>query len=174
MSFGRLRTGEWLVGGGSLLLLIDLFVLPWYGLTNVFSPTASSLGQQTSATGWQGLLILGPGALIVGIVGLVLWWLQGSQRAPALPVVCTLLELPLSVLLVICLLLRVVFVHPAVLIPGAPGVNPIESLYGGYLGLALSIVIAVGAYMSLRRDGIAVADAPERVEILRLKQSGTG
>lgn len=164
----RLRAGEWLIGIGALLLAVDLFALPWYGLTSVFAPGAAQLGQPTTTTGWGGLLVIGPLALLVALLGLAVCWLQGTRPAPALPVACTLIELALGTLLAVCLVVRVLFAPPGILIPGAPGVRAVQTLYGGYAGLLLSIVILAGAYLSLRRDGIAERDAPRRVEVLRL------
>ncbi len=164
----RIRAAEWLIGLASLLLLIDLFVLPWYGLNGTFGPTAAALGQSTTATGWSALLVLGPIALVAGLLGVWLWWVQATRSAPALPVALTLVEFGLAGALLIAFVVRVVFSPPNVLIPGAPGVNSIDSLFGAYAGLFLTVLITAGCYVSLRVDGIAAADAPQDIEVLRL------
>jgi hypothetical protein len=166
----RIRLGEWLILAAGILLAIDLIVAPWYGLNNVFGPTAATLGESTSATGWAALLVLGPIVLVICLAAVAVWWLQATQAAPAMPVVAAGLEFVASLLLVVALLIRVVFAPPSILISGAPGVRAIESEFGAYLGLALSLVLAAGCYLSLRRDGVAALDGPEQIELLQLTQ----
>jgi hypothetical protein len=164
----RIGPPEWLFLIAGVLLAIDLIVLPWYGLNSVFGPTASTLGERTTATGWAGLIVLGPIVLVVCLGAVGAWWLQASAAAPAMPVAAVQLEFVASLLLVIALIVRVVFTTPSILIRGAPGVSAIQSEYGAYLGLGLAIVLAAGCFLSLRRDGIAQLDAPQRIEVLRL------
>jgi hypothetical protein len=78
--------------------------------------------------------------------------LQGTRRAPALPVTLVVIELALGLILVIALIVRVVIDPPKL---------------GAYLGLALSVLLALAAYASLRRDGIADMDAPQWIETLQ-------
>ncbi len=51
----RLRRGEWIAGGGAVVLAAAMFLLPWYGLESPLGPTAATLGQPTSWDGWHGL-----------------------------------------------------------------------------------------------------------------------
>jgi hypothetical protein len=164
----RVRTGEWILLLAGVALIVDLTVLPWYGLSGVFGPTASSLGSATAVTGWSGLLVLGPIILVVALGGVAVWWLQATCAAPALPVVSTAVELLAALLLVLALIVRVVFAVPQILIDGAPGTHAIDARYGAYAGLGLALLLALGAFLSLRQDGVATFDAPERIEFLRL------
>jgi hypothetical protein len=105
------------------------------------------------ANGWQSLTVLGPFAALVGVLGIAAWLLQASQGAPALPVTAAVVELALGIILVIGLIIRVVTDPPRL---------------GGYLGLVLAFLVALAAYASLRRDGVADADAPKWIETLPL------
>jgi hypothetical protein len=95
--------------------------------------------------------VLGPLAALVGVLGIAAWLLQASQGAPALPVTAAVVELALGMILVIGLIIRVVTDPPGL---------------GGYLGLVLAFLVVLAAYASLRRDGVADADAPKWIETL--------
>jgi hypothetical protein len=151
----RVRGPEWIVGAASVALLVVLFATTWYRL----APASERVGS-LDRTGWQSLSILGPLALVVGILGLVLWWLQLSRRAPALPVSSTVVEMLLAFVMSLGLLVRVFIDHPA----GGSHVR-----LGGYVGFALAVVVAGAAFRSLRKDGIAPADAPREIELIRLE-----
>jgi hypothetical protein len=101
------------------------------------------------ASGWQSLTVLGPLTAVVAGLGVVLWWLQAISRAPALPVSLMVVELAVGLVLAIALIIRIAIDPPAA---------------GGYFGLALAILVCAAAYLSLRVDGIAEADAPRSVE----------
>src|SRR5690242_1692527 len=78
----RLRRGEWLVGGGAVVLLVSLLVPPWYGVT----VTTGQLGASTSWDGWHGLQIVRWLVLVTVLVALALVWFQATRRSPAIPV----------------------------------------------------------------------------------------
>jgi hypothetical protein len=169
----RLRAGEWLVGLAGLALLIDLVAVPWYSLTSTFRATSAQFGAPTRATGFQAHHILGPLAIICALLALAAWGLQGTQRAPALPVCATVLCGTLTSALAIALLVRVVFDPPNVLVHGAPGVDTIETDVGAVIGLFLAWFVVIGSWISLETEGIAAADAPRRIETLALRQRST-
>jgi hypothetical protein len=164
----RLRLGEWIIGVASLALLVDLLVLPWYSLRASFSTTSAQFGAATSATGAQAHHLIGPFAIICALLGLAVWGTQAMSRGPALPLALTAIASVLSIILVVCLLVRVVFDPPAILVLGAPGVNTIKTDVAAVVGLFLAVLMFTGAWLSLRKDGIAEADAPRRIETLRL------
>lgn len=103
------------------------------------------------ASGWQALDVLGPYTAIVAAFGVALWVLQATSRAPALPVSLMAVQLALGMVLVVGLIIRIAIDPPRL---------------GGYLGLALAVLVCAAAYMSLRVDGIAEADAPQFIETL--------
>jgi hypothetical protein len=143
----RVRAPEWAVGAAALALGLDLFVLPWYGSTG----------------GWSSLGLERYLVVLAASGGLAVVWLQGALRAPAIPVCATTLELLVSGLALLGLVVRLA-VGPAGSAAGAPaGV-------GAYLAVALCAVLAVGSYLSLRRDGIRDADGPGPVERMSLAE----
>jgi hypothetical protein len=164
----RLRVPEWLIAIGAIALLVDLFAVSWFAYTPPFHAVAVMLGQQVSANGWQSFDVIGPLALVVGVVGIAIGWLQATRRSPALPVVVTTLLLPVAFALVVALLIRVLLDPPSVHLVQAGGANVIEARPGAYIGLLLSLVILAGTYASLRRDGIREADAPAEIETMRV------
>lgn len=171
----RLRRGEWVVGGASVALLVGLLDSTWFRVTVAGAESVAWIDR----SGWQSLAILGPLALVVGILGVAVWWLQATCRAPALPVCATVLTMLLSFVLVIGLLIRVLLHHPD---PGANAVRLLATLahghvvvdarFGAYAGLLMAVLVLAGCYRSLREDGIAPGDAPLEIEIVQL--AGTG
>src|SRR5262249_38081062 len=82
----RLRRGEWLVGGGALVLVVSLFV-PWYASLN----------------GWHGLENLRWLVLVTVLVALALVWFQATRRSPAVPVTFSAMVIVVGLLNLIAL-----------------------------------------------------------------------
>ncbi len=162
----RLGVADWLIGTGALALLIDLFAVPWFAYRPEYQGIAIMLARNVSFDGWQAFRLVGPLTLLVSVVGVTVFWLQGVRRSPALPVVVTTLLTPVALVLMVVLALRVLFDQPSV--PMSGGGNALEARPGAYFALLLSIVISVGAYLSLRREGVAPEDAPAEIETLDL------
>lgn len=160
--------GEWLLGIGSVALLIDLFGLSWFAYKPRFHATALLLGQRVSANGWQTFEVVGPLTLVVCVAGIAICLLAATQPSPAFPVVVTTLLVPVSLALAILVAIRVLIDQPSVHLLQAGGVNVLEARPGAYAGLALSLVVAAGAYRSLRREGVAPEDSPAMFETLRV------
>jgi hypothetical protein len=173
--FDRLRPGEWLMGLAGLALLIDLVALPWYSLSSTFSSTSAQFGAPTSATGFEAHHLLGPLALLCALLAMATWGLQGTQRAPALPVCVSAICATVTFALAIALVVRVAFDPPNVLVRGAPGVDTIQTDVGAVVGLLLAWVMVIGSWISLRTEGIAPADGPPKVQrlVLRSRSAST-
>jgi hypothetical protein len=144
----RVRAPEWVVGAAALALAANLFLVPWYG----------------SSGGWSSLQWMRYVVLLCAAGGLAVLWFQGSLGAPAVPVCATAIELLVSGLTLAGLIVRLAAGPPS----GVSG----EPLNGGaYISMALTATIAVGAYLSLRRDGIRVQDGPGEIEHLPVPDS---
>ncbi len=154
LHLSRLRTGEWLGGVSALVLLASLFLLNWYG-----SPAAST---RTSQTGWHTVSHLRWMILASVLAAVALMWFQASRPAPAIPVVLSVIVSVLGTLTVLWLIYRVIL--------STPGTD----LVGAYIGLAAGAGIAVGGYLSMRREGIAVRDQPAEIETVALREFGRG
>lgn len=164
----RLGTGDWLIGTGSVLLLVVLFAVPWFEYRPQYRTFAAMLGQSVSANGWQSFEVVGPLALLVCVAGIAICWLGATRRSPALPVVITTLLIPFSLALVVALVVRVLLDQPSVHLVQAHGANVLEARPGAYVGLALSIVILAGNLLALRREGVSPEDSPAVIETLRV------
>lgn len=164
----RLSVGEWLLGGSSVLLLIDLFGVTWFAYQPRFHTLAAMLGQSSSASGWSTFAVIGPLALIVCIAGIAVFTLTLACSSPALPVVSVTLLLPVSFVLAVLVAIRVLLDVPSVHLVQAGGANVIEARAGAYLGLALSIAIFLGSYLTMRRDDATPADSPSAIETVRI------
>jgi hypothetical protein len=171
----RLGLGDWLIGVASLALIVDVFALPWFGYAHGIE--SASFGSQhvsvrligsTHINGWEAFGILGPLTVFVCLLGIAIWCLQAVRPSPALPVVSTIAAAPLAAWLLIGLAISVLLDPPGVV--GLPAFLvakvPLHTYAGAYIGVFLSLVIAVGIYVSLRRDGVAVGDSPAGIETL--------
>lgn len=166
--WARLGLGEWLVGVGSLLLLVDLFGLTWFEYRPAYHAVATMLGQRTGANGWQAFEVIGPLALVVCLAGVAIWILTATRRSPAVPVVLTTLLAPLAFVLALLVAIRVLLDQPSVHLAQANGADVIETRAGAYIGVALSVAVFAGLYLSLRHEGVAPEDAPASIETLRV------
>jgi len=164
----RLGLGERLAGGGSALLLADLFAESWFAYRPQFHATAVMLGQRVSANGWQSFEVIGPLVVFVCLAGMAIWWLTGTRRSPAVPVVLTTLLMPVALVLALLVAIRVLLDAPTVHLAQAGGANVIEARPGAYIGLVLTLVIFAGLYLALRRDGVPSEDSPAILETVRV------
>ena len=162
----RLRRGEWIVGGGAVLLAAAMFLMPWYGVKSPLGPTVASLGGSTSWDGWNGLTNVRWLVLITILVALALLWLQATRRAPALPVTFGVILTVLGFVTTLALLYRVVLD-----VPGASSV--VERRVGGFVGIAAAIALCAGAYLSMREEGVAPRDEQTEVERVPLPRVPT-
>ena len=167
----RLTLAEWLLGAGSVLLLADLFTVSWFAYEPRFRALATMLGQSSSANGWNTFTVLGPLTVIVCLAGFAVALLTAARRSPALPVVIVTLLLPVSFVLAVLTAIRVLLDGPSVHLAQAGGANVIETRPGAYIGLALSVVVFAGAYLSLRRDSVDDEDSPALIETLSADES---
>lgn len=138
----RIRLPEWVIGAAALALGLDTVLASWFG----------------SQTGWQALSVTRYLIALSCLAGLATWFLQGTRRSPAIPICATVVTFFVSMVLTLVLVWRVP-VDP----PGRA-----SAAVGGYLGLALALVLAAGAYRSMRLDGIREADGPAEIELLAL------
>ena len=162
----RLGFGEWLLGGSSALLLIDMFVVTWFAYTGRYHAIATMLGQRVSATGWQTFDVIGPLALVVCVAGMAAAWFTASRQSPAVPTVIVTLLAPLSFVLALLVAIRVLLDRPSVHLAQAGGANVIVVRPGAFVGLVLSIGVVGGCFLVLRRDGSA-APRPHRLRSRR-------
>ncbi len=166
----RLTAADWTIGVAAIALLIDLLAVPWFAYKAEYQGIAVVLARRVSINGWQAFTFAGPLTLLVSAVGIVAFWLQGTRRSPALPVVVTTLLAPVSLALVVILAVRVLLDQPSVPLTG--GGNALEARPGAYFALVLGTALFVGLFMSLRRDGVADEDAPPAIELLRVGDRG--
>jgi hypothetical protein len=124
--FNALGRGLQLMLVGSVLLLIDMF-LPWQDY----------FGSEFDYKGWHGF-----GGVLLGLLTIVLLAWLGVRLAAVdiqLPVSATLIAAFLGFLIVIVAVLK--------------NLVDDESTFWSYVGVALAIVIAVGAWMQVQATG---------------------
>jgi hypothetical protein len=150
----RLRRGEWIAGAGAVLLLVFMFVLPWYRL----SGAADTAGGSASLNAWHSLTTLRWLMLVTIVAALTLCFLQATRPAPALPVSASVIDTPLAGLTALVLIYRVLINPPSLLHPRI----------GAFLGLVAAWAIVFGAFRSLREEGLSPRDARTSIATVRL------
>jgi hypothetical protein len=161
----RLRRGEWLAGAGAALLLALMFLLPWYGLSGSAGATAATSGTSTSLNAWHSLTTLRWLMLLTILAALSLVFFQATRRAPALPVSLSVILTVLGGLTVLVLIYREL-INP----PGPDSL--LHTRIGAFLGLVGACAIAVGAFASLREEGLSARDARTAIPTVRLRGEG--
>ena len=142
----RLRAGEWLAGTAAAALLVLMLAVDWYG----------AHGATRALTGWQALSHLRWLALATIAAALALAWFQAACRAPALPSVLSVIATVLALGTTIWMIYRVLIQAPA-------GEHPVA-----ILGPVCAALILVGAFLSLRQEGIRPEDGPQQIPLVEL------
>lgn len=132
MRLSRLRRGEIIAALSALVLLVLVFAVPWVSFANPG-------GRDTSADAWTSFPTLRWPILVIAILGLLLGYLQAAKPAPALPVALDVVLLPLTAIVTVLVLIRLVTGD------GSP-------LAGGWAGVAASGALTGGVFMSLREE----------------------
>jgi hypothetical protein len=160
LRFSRLRWPEWMVGGGGLMLLGSMPLLPWYSRTRRSGRLGPKRVVRESVDGWHGL---GHARWLVSVTGLAAFavmFFQARQRAPALPAAATSFAVPLATATGVWLIVRVWIAPPG------------EREIGGWVGLVGATAIAYGGYKSVLMEGIAATDAPAEIPTIDLEHEG--
>ena len=157
----RLRWPEWLLAAGATLLLVSMFLLPWFAFPTFSGPPGPPLpGAANKVDGWHGLT-QGRWLLLLAVLfALAAWFSQARRKAPAVPVTLALLAMWFGGLSVLWLVYRVI-INP-------PGGREL----GGWVGLIAAVAVAYGGYRSVRMEGIADEDAPHEIPVAKLGDEG--
>jgi hypothetical protein len=145
--FNALGRGAQLMLIGGVLLFIDLF-FPWQDFGNEFS---EAVGVDASFSGWRGI------GFVVGLLTIVLLaWLIVRIASVNIP-------LPVSTAMTGALLGTLILIFTVIKLLTILGD---EATIWAWIGVALAVVIAVGAFMTVQEAG--------GVETLRTEASSFG
>lgn len=140
------------------MLLVSVFLLPWYQLTEGTPPPGPRYFITSSVDGWNGLHHARWLILLTIVAALGLFFFQGTRKAPAIPATFSVAAGILGVLSTLWLIYRVL-IDPA----GGRAI-------GGWIGLLSACAITYGAYASLRLEGIAASDARSEIPTIKVGQ----
>jgi hypothetical protein len=135
VDLSRLSRDDWLVGGGGLLLIIDLLFLPWHHESaTILGATVSASQTATAAPDsfWGILALL---LTIVVVADLALARFSPQTQVPTTQIGRAMTRCAVAGLVIFFLLLKF-FAHTQF------------SGIGCYLGFILAIAVVVGAYRS--------------------------
>jgi hypothetical protein len=127
-------------GAGAVALLVLMAAVRWYG----------------GKTGWTVLTSARWLALVTVVAAVVLVASQATRRAPALPVTMSVIVTVLGLLTALWLLYRVA-INPAA-----------DRQVGAWLGFASACTIMIGAFLSMRQEGVSPEDEPREIVTVKL------
>jgi cytochrome bd-type quinol oxidase subunit 2 len=168
----RLRSGELIAGAGAILLLVSMF-LDWYGVSLSTVSLGSFQLPHASTNAWDSFTVVDILLALTIASGLTLVWSQATRRSPAVPVAFSVLSTVLAILSALVTLWRIVD-PPAIDLPGRLGAIVAPHLsrtveVGAWIGLLATVVTAVGAWRSLRQEGVAPEDERTSIETVALR-----
>jgi hypothetical protein len=164
----RLGPGDWLIGPASVALLVVLFAFPWFGVAANFAKVEGAMGAIVNANGWNTFTVIGPLTVIVAALGMLTWLLQALRSTPAPGILGTIVLAPFSLLLFVWLVCRVLIFPPQRDLGIGSHGNDIVGKPAAYVAVVLSLIVVIGVWMSLRREGVDPADAPRQIETFPL------
>jgi hypothetical protein len=144
MRLDRLRWPEWLIATSGVLLLVAILALPWYQ------------GSHGSLNGWHGVTHLRWVLVVTVALALIAALAQAALRSPAIPVTLTLFAGFAGAASVVVLIYRV--------LADPPGGS---RQAGGFVALVGALGILYASWESLRTDGVAEADGPGEIPVIR-------
>jgi hypothetical protein len=133
-----------IAGVGAIALLIALF-WPWLGVSDITSEAAEGLGVQAdlpTTNAWESFTFLDLALLVPVVSGLLLGAFAAVGAQGGLPPAAGLVVAAVGGLAALAILYRII--------------EPLKDAsleYGIWVGLAASIVIAVGGAITVRRGG---------------------
>jgi hypothetical protein len=150
----RIRPGDWLALGGSILLFLSLFFLDWYGISDTTVTGAfGSVTVSGSANGWDAHEVLRWFMLATIVFALVLFVMRGLGRDPGWSVAPSAVLAALAAVTTLLVAFRVLI--------DEPGPNELIGVEAGaYLGVLFLIAITAGAYLNMGDEATAAADQP--------------
>jgi hypothetical protein len=147
--FKELTTGAKLVLGATVVFLILSF-FNWFEYSGPGADEAEALGGDVGVSMWHGV------GWIAGLlaIGLIVWQaLRLANIDVEIGVTPAMITAALAVLLLIFTFIRWI---------DKPGGDLVDRTFWAWLGLALAIVIVVGAWMNMRAAGEGMTDVRDR------------
>jgi hypothetical protein len=143
VDISKLSREDWMVGGGALLLIIDLLFFAWHSYS--FGPVSVDSSGTGAPDGLWGVL-----ALIVAIVVLIDLGLARFSPATQIPTTQLGRDLTRAAAAGLGLLFLVIkFIS-----------NTGSSAFGCWLGLVLGIVVVAGAWLNSQGRSTAISSNP--------------
>lgn len=149
---GRLHRGELIAAGGGVVLLLAMFLLPWFRDGSAGGASASR-GVAASLDGWNSLTYVRWVLLIAVAISIAVVALTATRQSPAIPVTFSMLACVLGGLSSLLLIYRVID-HPTV----TASVATVAARPGIYFGLVGALLIAYGGYLSMRAESSQFGD----------------
>ncbi|MDQ6806536.1 MAG: hypothetical protein M3065_16575 [Actinomycetota bacterium] len=158
---GRISRGESVAGGGGIVMLAALFLLPWFEVRGPAGRPAATAASSVSLDGWHALTTTRWFLLVTVAAALALVLLTLSQRAPALPVVASMVSCVLGGLSSLLLLYRIID-HAG-----------LTARAGLYVAFVATLAVGYGGYLSLRMESSWFGD-PDSIDTVTAGRAQSG
>ena len=131
MDFSKLSREDWMVGGGSLLLIIDLLFLPWHSVS-VLTASVDFSGTDAPGSIWGVLALI---VTIVVLVDLALARFSPDTQMPTTQLGRDMTRTAAAALVLLLVLIK--FID-----------NTSFLAWGTWVGIILAIVVVGGAWLN--------------------------
>ena len=159
----RLRPGEWVAGIAGAVLLLSLF-LDWYGVE----------GGGLAANAWESFRVVDVFLALAALLGIAVAVMTAFHRVAAVPIALASLLGTIAGIALLLVVWRALDPVGWEVVSG-DGVEPLDATreVGLWLGLASSVALVAGAFMSMRDEttpDAARVDVP--IEVLPPPEGG--
>lgn len=156
MDVNRLSQGEKIVGISAIVLLLDMFILKWFGLKIEGGGAFGSVEGSRNAWGSFGFIDI---ILFIGILaGLALVYIKASDTRVDLPVALSVIVTAIAGLGTLLVLFRVI--SPPDFGVDFDGVESTRKI-GAFIGLIAVGALTYGGYRSMEEEGTSFGDAAD-------------
>ena len=147
--FNELTTGAKLVLGATIVFLIVSF-FEWFEVGGDIGDAAEAFGVDNGVSMWNGV------GWIAGLLAIALIVWQAVRLANID------LEIGVTPAMITAALAALTLLFTIIRFIDKPGGDAVDRTFWAWLGLALAIVIAIGAWMNMQASGESLADVRSR------------
>jgi len=168
MDVNRLSIGEKIVGVSAIVLLLDMFIFKWFGL--------SGGGSGISKNAWGSFDFIDIVLLLAVLAGLALVYLRASETRLELPIAVSVVVTALAALGTLLVIYRLIdppdLGFGSILDVAGDSVDH-ERKIGAFIGFLSVAALAYGGYRSMQEEGSTFQDTADRFSD-RGRGTGTG
>ncbi len=160
MDVNRLSQGEKIVGISAIVLLLDMFILKWFGLKFDGGAGAFGVSAEGSKNAWGSMDVIRFILILAVIAGLALTYIKAAASDVDLPVALSVVVTALAGLGTLLVLFRLISPPDFGLSDFPSGVSHTRGI-GAFIGLIAVGALTYGGYRTMEEEGTSFGDAAD-------------